>query len=52
MAQTPIFGFAMPALHQHLMPARDHALDKAGLDLLDRIQQADMRGDVNDAQFR
>ena len=38
--------------HQHLMSARDHALDQTGLDLLDRIDQADMRGDVNDAQLR
>ena len=38
--------------HQHLMSARDHALDQARLDLLDRIDEADMRGDMNDAQLR
>jgi hypothetical protein len=44
-------GMGDAGAHQHLMPARDHTLDEPGLDLRDRIQQADMRGDMNDAQF-
>ncbi|MDF2599832.1 MAG: hypothetical protein K0Q54_2655 [Methylobacterium brachiatum] len=39
-------------LHQHRMPAGDDALDEAGLDPRDRVDQADMGRDVNHPELR
>ena len=36
--------------HQRVVSAPDRSLDQAGLDSRDRVDQADMRGDVDDPQ--
>ena len=41
-----------PLLHQRLMPAPDGALDQRGLDLLDRVDQAEVRGDEDHPHLR
>ena len=52
MPQTAMRGRVDAAAAQRVVPEADHALDAPGVDRLDRVDQPDVRGDVDHAQRR